>query len=77
MDDQHSLERDFSTLTGIMDYFSKVPFETFKKDLDKWFIEEVNKKQAESILKEGRGNIPEGMMILIETIYRQANNKAI
>lgn len=72
--DQHSFEPDFSTLTGIMDYFSKVPFETFKKELDKWFIQEINKKQTESMLKKGHDNIPEDLLKLIDTIYKQAAN---
>jgi hypothetical protein len=71
---QHSFEPDFSTLTGIMDYFSKVPFETFKKELDKWFIQEINKKQTADMLHDGHDKIPEGLLKLIDTIYMQADN---
>lgn len=70
--DQHSFKPDFSTLTGIMDYFSKVPFETFKKELDKWFIREIGKKQTESGSKEGHVNVPEDLLKLIDTIYKKA-----
>jgi hypothetical protein len=63
---------DFSTLTGIMEYFTKVPFEIFKKELTGWFMKELPGKRPDLVNSNGEPDLPEGFGELIESIFRQA-----
>jgi hypothetical protein len=63
---------DFSTLTGIMEYFSKVPFEIFKMELTKWLMKELPGKRPDLVNSNGDPGLPEGFDELIESIFQQA-----
>jgi hypothetical protein len=64
---------DFSTLTGIMDYFHRVPFETFQKDLNDWFSKALLDKgiDPENIQIKGHPNLS-SVPDLVSQIYHQA-----
>ncbi|WP_184547322.1 hypothetical protein [Mucilaginibacter sp. FT3.2] len=67
--------RDFSTLSGIMEYFNKVPFETFKKELNEWFIKELPKKRPDLISTDGKNRIPPELSKLVAKIFKIAEEK--
>jgi hypothetical protein len=66
---------DFSTLTGIMEYFHKVPFETFKKTLNDWFLQQLPEKRPDLISPNGKPKLPEELFALIDRIYKVAEEK--
>ncbi len=66
---------DFSTLSGIMDYFNKVPFETFKKKLDEWFIRELPEKRPDLIKPDGEIDLPYGFHNFIDKLFKLAEKK--
>ena len=66
---------DFSTLSGIMDYFNKVPFETFKKELTAWFLKELPEKRPDLIKPDGQIDLPPGLHNLIDKIFKLAEEK--
>ena len=66
---------DFSTLSGIMDYFNKVPFETFKKELNEWFLKELPEKRPDLIKPDGEIDLPPGLQNLIDKIFNVAEEK--
>jgi len=66
---------DFSTLTGIMEYFNKVPFETFKKDLNEWFIKELPNKRPDLLNPDGKVNMPPALSDLVEKIFKLGEEK--
>ena len=66
---------DFSTLSGIMEYFNKVPFETFKKELNEWFLKELPDKRPDLIKPDGGIDLPPGLQNLIDNIFRISEEK--
>jgi hypothetical protein len=66
---------DFSTLSGIMEYFNKVPFETFKKSLNEWFIRELPGKRPDLIKPNGEIDLPPDLFSLIDKLYKKAEEK--
>jgi hypothetical protein len=66
---------DFSTLSGIMDYFHKVPFETFKKELNEWFLKELPNKRPDLINPDGEINLPSSLSELVAKIFKLAEEK--
>jgi len=67
---------DFSTLSEIMDYFHKVPFDTFRKTLDDWFLNELPNRRPDLIKQNGEVALPLGLFDLIEKIFERAEKKA-
>jgi hypothetical protein len=65
---------DFSSLAGIMEHFSKVPFDQFKQELDKWFYESFKAKNIDinSLNRESGSNLPDHLKILVQQIYLEA-----
>jgi hypothetical protein len=66
---------DFSSLSAIMDYFNKVPWETFKKDLTEWFTKELPHKRPDLIKANGDIDLPAGFHNLIDNFFRLAEEK--
>ncbi|WP_158993852.1 hypothetical protein [Mucilaginibacter sp. L196] len=66
---------DFSTLSGIMEYFNKVPFETFKKVLTEWFLKELPDKRPDLINPNGNANLPPSIANLIDGVFKLAEEK--
>lgn len=66
---------DFSTLSGIMDYYNKVPFETFKRELNEWFLKELPDKRPDLIKANGEIDLPAGLQNLIDNIFKLAEEK--
>ncbi len=66
---------DFSTLSGIMDYFNKVPFETLKRELNYWFIRELPNKRPDLVKKSGAVDLPVGFQNLMDEILKLAEEK--
>ena len=66
---------DFNTLSGIMEYFNKVPFETFKEKLNEWFIRELPDKRPDLINCDGEANLPQSLFNLIEQIFKMTEEK--
>ena len=66
---------DFSTLSGIMKYFNKVPFETFKKELNEWFLKELPHKRPDLIDAKGAIDLPPALSELVEKIFKLAEEK--
>ena len=66
---------DFSTLSGIMDYFNKVPFETFKKDLNEWFLKELPNKRPDLLNADGKIDVPPAFNELVAKIFKLAEEK--
>lgn len=66
---------DFSTLSSIMEYFHKVPFETFKKELMEWFLKELPDKRLDLIKPNGEIDLPPGLQNLMESIFKLAEEK--
>lgn len=66
---------DFSTLSGIMEYFNKVPFETFKKELNEWFLKELPDKRPDLIDTKGAIDLPPALSELVRKIFRVAEEK--
>ena len=66
---------DFSTLTGIMEYFNKVPFETFKKELNGWFLRELPSKRPDVIDTNGAIDLPPALSELVKKIFKLAEEK--
>jgi len=65
---------DFSTLTGIMDHFQKVPFEQFKNDLDNWFKTEWAERRQTSA-NSADCSLPDNFEEFIKNIYMLAERK--
>jgi hypothetical protein len=63
---------DFSTLSGIMAYFNKVPFETFKKELNDWFARELPNNRPDLIKTNGEFDLPAGFHDLMDKIMKLA-----
>ncbi len=63
---------DFSTLSGIMDYFHKVPFETFKEKLKEWFMKELPEKRPDLVRPGGEIDLPPGFFNFIEQLCKTA-----
>lgn len=61
---------DFSTLSGIMEYFYKVPFEIFKRDLTEWFQTELPEKRPDLVKANGDVDLPSGLQNLIDKIFK-------
>jgi hypothetical protein len=66
---------DFSTLSGIMDYFHKVSFETFKRELTDWFMRELSDKRPDLIKPDGEIDLPPSLFNLIDKIFKLADEK--
>ena len=66
---------DFSSLTGIMEYFNKVPFETFKKTLNEWFIRELPKMRPDLVKPDGQIDLPPDLFCFIEKLFAVAEEK--
>jgi hypothetical protein len=66
---------DFNTLSGIMEYFNKVPFETFKEKLNEWFIRELPDKRPDLVKYGGGVDLPPNLFNLIEQIFKMAEEK--
>jgi hypothetical protein len=66
---------DFSTLSGIMEYFNKVPFETFKRELSEWFLKELPDKRPDLIKANGEIDFPPGLQNLIDKIFKLVEEK--
>jgi len=66
---------DFSTLSGIMEYFHKVPFEVFKKELNEWFLKELPNKRPDLINLNGDVNLPPSFPNLISEIFKISEEK--
>jgi hypothetical protein len=66
---------DFSTLSGIMEYFNKVPFETFKRELNEWFVKELPNKRPDLVKANGDIDLPAGLQNLIDKIYKLAEER--
>jgi len=66
---------DFSTLSGIIEYFNKVPFETFKKDLTEWFKNELPDKRPDLIKPDGEIDLPSGFHNFIDKVFKLAEEK--
>ena len=64
---------DFSSLTGIMDYFHNVPFEQFQRELNDWFSKALLEKgiDPEKIQINGHPNLS-SIPDLVSQIYHQA-----
>ena len=71
---KNSIKPDFSTLTGIMEYFHKVPFEQFKKELNEWFKSELAEKNKLS-KSAGVNTLPDNFEGFIESIFKLAEEK--
>jgi len=65
---------DFSTLAGIMEHFSKVPFEQFKKELDEWFYQSLQGRgnDLNSLNCEDTSKLPDQLKLLVQQIYEEA-----
>lgn len=59
---------DFNTLSEIMAYFKTVPLETFKKNLNAWFMKELPIKRPDLVNTDGVIELPDGLEDLIENI---------
>jgi hypothetical protein len=68
---------DFSTLSGIMEYFNKVPFETFKRELNEWFVKELPEKRPDLVKSNGDIDLPAGLQTLIDKIYKRAEEHGL
>ena len=66
---------DFSTLSGIMEYFNKVPFDTFKKELNEWFLKELPNKRPDLLNSEGKTDMPPALSDLVEKIFKLGEEK--
>jgi len=66
---------DFSTLSGIMEYFNKVPFDTFKKELNEWFLKELPNKRPDLLNFEGKIDMPPALSDLVEKIFKLGEEK--
>ncbi|WDF77078.1 hypothetical protein PQ469_24650 [Mucilaginibacter sp. KACC 22773] len=65
---------DFSTLSGIMEHFSRVPLEQFKADLNEWFYKSLDDNQIDLCKLNGENTIgfPEQLKHFVQDIYNQA-----
>ncbi|WDF77114.1 hypothetical protein PQ469_24830 [Mucilaginibacter sp. KACC 22773] len=65
---------DFSSLSGIMEHFSRVPFEQFKLDLDEWFGKSLEGKGIDLCKLNGQDTtgFPEQLKAFVDCIYRKA-----
>jgi hypothetical protein len=61
----------FDSLAEIMEHFSKVPFEQFKKELDDWFYQSLSEKGKDlnSLNCEG---VSDQLKLLVQQIYQEA-----
>jgi hypothetical protein len=61
---------DFSTLTGIMERFYRVPYEQFQRELNDWFTGNLLEKGLDlnTLQQNGFPDLPN----LISSIYRRA-----
>jgi len=66
---------DFSTLSGIMGYFKRVPFETFKRELTEWFLKALPDKRPDLIKPNGEIDLPSGFHNLIDKIFKLTEEK--
>jgi hypothetical protein len=66
---------DFSTLSGIMEYFHKVPFDVFKAKLNEWFITQLPEKRPDLIDEEGQFKLPKEFNDLMASIFLRAEEK--
>jgi hypothetical protein len=65
---------DFSTLSGIMEHFSRVPFDQFQQELNEWFYKSLDKKGIDlyKLNDTDTTGFPEQLRQFVENIYRQA-----
>ncbi|EHQ24757.1 hypothetical protein Mucpa_0565 [Mucilaginibacter paludis DSM 18603] len=61
---------DFSTLTGIMERFHRVPYEQFQKELNDWFTGNLREQGIDLNTLQEDGII--GLPNLISEIYHRA-----
>lgn len=66
---------DFSSLSGIMEYFNRVPFETFKRSLTEWFEKELPDKRPDLVKANGDIDLPVGFHDFIDNILKLAEEK--
>ena len=66
---------DFSTLSGIMEYFNKVPFAIFKEELNEWFLKELPNKRPDLINYDGNIDLPPSLSDLVNKIIKLAEEK--
>jgi hypothetical protein len=66
---------DFSTLSGIMEYFNKVPFETFTKELNEWFLRELPNKRPDLLNPDGKIDMPPALTDLVKNIFKLGEEK--
>lgn len=66
---------NFSTLTDIMEYFNKVPFEIFKKDLTEWFMRELPNERPDLIKPDGKIDLPPSLFNFIDKLFKLAEEK--
>jgi len=66
---------NFNTLSDIMDYFNKVPFEIFKQNLTEWFMKELPEKRPDLIGPDGKNNLPPSLFNIIDNIFKLAEEK--
>lgn len=61
---------DFSTLTGIMERFHRVPYEQFQRELNDWFTRNLLEKGMDlsTLQQNGFPDLPN----LISSIYHRA-----
>jgi hypothetical protein len=65
---------DFSTLSGIMEHFFRVPFDQFQQELNEWFYKSLNEKGIDlrKLNETDTTGFPEQLKEFVENIYSQA-----
>jgi len=66
---------DFSALSNIMDYFNKVPFEIFKRELNEWFYKEFKNSRPDLLNGNSQNDVPPEFKKFIEAIFKLAEEK--
>lgn len=62
---------NFKSLAEVMEHFSKVPFETFKKDLNEWFLNALT-DQKSGLLEVNPGVNLAGLLNFAENMFKVA-----
>jgi hypothetical protein len=67
-------QHDFSTLSGIMEHFFRVPFDQFQQELNEWFYKSLNEKGIDpcKLNETDTTGFPEQLKEFVENIYSQA-----
>jgi hypothetical protein len=65
---------DFSSLSGIMQHFNRVPLEQFKSELNEWFYKSLDEKQIDLCKLNGENTtcFPAELKAFVEEIFKQA-----